>query len=62
MEGNRSNIQNIIRLVLIAVAVGMSVASMVFGYLGTVELTTQVGLLSLGLFTLSLAVLQKTNN
>jgi len=51
--------QKIIQTVLKAVAVGMSVASIVLGYLGTVDAGTQVSLLSLGLFALSVAALQK---
>ena len=37
---------------------GMAVASLVLGYLGAVDTGTQVGLLSLGLFTLAVAALQ----
>ena len=51
--------QNIVRLVLKAVAVGMSVASVVLGFLGTVDVTTQVNLLGIGLFALALVALQK---
>jgi hypothetical protein len=58
MEGKQSNAQGIIRLVLKAVAVGMAVASLVFGYLGTVDVSTQVALLSFGLFALSVEALQ----
>jgi hypothetical protein len=58
MESKQSNAQGIIRLVLKAVAVGMAVASLVFGYLGTVDVSTQVALLSFGLFALSVEALQ----
>ena len=51
--------QKIIQTVLKAVAIGMSVASIVLGYLGAADLGTQVTLLSLGLFALSVAALQK---
>ena len=47
-------------LILKAVALGMSVASIVLGILHTVSLETNVTLLSIGLFALALAGLQKT--
>ena len=50
--------QSLIQVVLKAVALAMSVASMVLGYIGAVDTGTQVGLLSLGLFTLAVAALQ----
>jgi uncharacterized membrane protein (Fun14 family) len=54
------NIQRIINLVLKAVAVGMSVVSIVLGFLPeAADIGTQVTLLSIGLFTLSVAALQK---
>ena len=53
------NVQNIISLVLKAVALGMGVVSMVLGILGVAEVSTQVTLLSIGLFALALAALQK---
>ena len=52
--------QSITQLVLKVVALGMSVASMVLGYLGAVEPTAQISLLSIGIFALSVAALQKT--
>ncbi|MBE0685125.1 MAG: hypothetical protein IH585_03915 [Anaerolineaceae bacterium] len=52
--------QSITQLVLKAVALGMSVASMVLGYLGAVEPTTRISLLSIGVFALSVAAFQKT--
>jgi hypothetical protein len=58
MENQQSKVQGIIRLVLKAVAVGMAVASLVFGYIGTVDVSTQVALLSLGLFALAVDALQ----
>jgi hypothetical protein len=58
MENQQSKVQGIIRLVLKAVAVGMAVASLVFGYIGTVDVSTQVALLSFGLFALSVDALQ----
>ena len=53
--------QSIVQVVLKAVALGMSVGSMILGYLGVVEIETQVGLLSLGLFALAVASLQNSN-
>lgn len=52
-------VQSITQTVLKAVALGMSVASLVLGYLGTVETATQVSLLAIGVFALSVAALQK---
>lgn len=53
------NVQSTINLVLKAVAVGMSIAAVVLGILGTGDVNTQVNLLGIGLFALSLAALQK---
>ncbi len=54
------NTQRIITLVLKAVAVGMSVVSIVLGFLPeAADIGTQVTLLSIGLFTHSVAALQK---
>jgi hypothetical protein len=54
------NVQNIISLVLKAVALGMAVVSIVLGFLPeAADISTQVTLLSIGLFTLALAALQK---
>ena len=54
------NIRNIITLVLKAVAVGMAVVSIVLGFLPeAADIDTQVTLLSIGLFTLAVAALQK---
>ena len=52
------NVQSIIILVLKAVAVGMSVATIVLGSLGGVEVGTQVILLGIGLFALALVALR----
>lgn len=54
--------QSLVQVVLKAVALGMSVASMVLGYIGAVQIETQVGLLSLGLFTLAVAALQNSRH
>ena len=54
------NPQRIISLVLKAVAVGMSVGSIVLGFLpDAVDVDTQITLLSIGLFALAVAALQK---
>ena len=55
------NYQSLVQVVLKAVALGMSVASMVLGYIGAVDTGTQVALLSLGLFALAVAALQNSN-
>lgn len=59
MADEQRSVQEIVNLVLKAVAVGMAVASAVLGSLGSVDIESQVGLLSLGLFALSIAALQK---
>jgi len=54
------NAQRIISLVLKAVALGMAVVSIILGFLPeAADVSTQVTLLSIGLFTLALAALQK---
>ena len=54
------NAQGIIILVLKAVALGMGVVSIVLGFLPeAADVSTQVTLLSIGLFALALAALQK---
>jgi len=54
------NPQKIISLVLKAVAVGMSVVSIVLEFLPDVaDIDTQITLLSIGLFALAVAALQK---
>lgn len=54
-------VQSITQSVLKAVALGMSVASLVLGYLGTIETATQISLLAIGVFALSVAALQKND-
>jgi hypothetical protein len=53
------DISRIINLVLKAVALAMGVVSILLGILGVADVSTQVTLLSIGLFTLALAALQK---
>ena len=54
------NIQRIINLVLKAVALGMAVVSIVLGFLpDAADIGTQITLISIGLFALALAALQK---
>jgi hypothetical protein len=56
----KSDTTRIIRLVLKAVAVGMSVASIVMGFIpGVADADTQVTLLSIGLAALAVAALQE---
>lgn len=50
--------KGIVDLILKAVALGTSVASIVLGILNTVSVETNVTLLSIGLFALALAELQ----
>jgi hypothetical protein len=57
---NKSEIERIIGLVLKAVAVGMSVVSIVMGFLPDVAtVDTHITLLSIGLAALAVAALQK---
>ena len=57
---SKSEIQRIVGLVLKAVAVGMSVVSIVMGFLpGVATVDTHITLLSIGLFTLAIAALSK---
>lgn len=53
------NVQSTINLILKAVAVGMSVATVVLGFLGTVDAGAQANLLGIGLFALALVALRK---
>jgi uncharacterized membrane protein YwzB len=54
------NTQRIISLVLKAVALGMAVVSIVLGFFPeAADISTQVTLLSIGLFALAVAALQK---
>ncbi len=56
----KAEIQRITSLVLKAVAVGMSVASIVIGFLPDVaDVDTHITLLSIGLAALAVAALQK---
>ena len=57
-----SNIQSIINLVLKAVAVGMSVATIVLMALDAVTLETTVMLLTIGVFALAVASLSTTDS
>ena len=54
-----NKIQNITQTVLKALALAMSVACLVLGYLGTVETADQVSILAIGVVALSVAALQK---
>jgi len=57
---NKPEIARITRLVLKAVAVGMSVASIVMGFIpGVADADTQVTLLGVGLAALAVAALQQ---
>jgi hypothetical protein len=51
--------QKIIGLVLKAVALAMGVVSIILGVLNVADIDTQVTLLSIGLFTLAVAALQR---
>ena len=53
------NVQSTINLILKAVAVGMSVATVTLGFLGGIEVSAQVSLLGIGLFALALLALRK---
>ena len=56
----KSETQRIIGLVLKAVAVGMSIASIVMGFIpNAADIDTHITLLGIGLFALALAALQK---
>jgi hypothetical protein len=56
----KSEIQRITRLVLKAVAVGMSIASIVMGFIpGVADADTQITLLGVGLAALAIAALQQ---
>lgn len=57
---SKSEIQRIVGLVLKAVAVGMSVVSIVMGFLpGVATVDTHITLLSIGLAALAVATLQE---
>jgi uncharacterized membrane protein (Fun14 family) len=53
------DISRIIDLALKAVALAMGVVSIILGILGSADVSIQVTLVSIGLFTLALAALQK---
>ena len=56
----KAEIQRITSLVLKAVAIGMSIASIVMGFFPDVaDIDTHVTLLGIGLFALAVAALQK---
>jgi len=56
----KSETQRITGLVLKAVAVGMSIASIVMGFIpNAADIDTHITFLSIGLFALALAALQK---
>ena len=48
------NTQSIINLVLKALSLGMAVAAIVLGILGSVDVNAQVSMLGIGLFALAL--------
>jgi len=57
---NKSEIQRITSLVLKAVAVGMSIVSIVLGFIPDAgDINTHITLLSIGLAALAVATLQK---
>ena len=51
--------QEIIPVVLKAVALAMGIVSIILGFLDVADTSTQITLLSIGLFALALAALQK---
>jgi hypothetical protein len=59
MNSKSSKVSAIVSLVLRAVALGMGVATIVMGILGTVPVETLVSLLAIGLFTLALDALDR---
>ncbi len=52
------NAQRIISLVLRALAIGMSIVSIVLGYLGEADVNTHITLLGIGLAALAIASFQ----
>ena len=54
-----NSVQEIVPLVLKAVALAMGVVSIVLGILNVADASTQITLLSIGLLALALAALQK---
>jgi hypothetical protein len=61
MEQQQVNIGSIVDLVLRAVALAMSIATVVLGLLDAASLETRMTLLGIGLFALALAALQKAD-
>jgi hypothetical protein len=61
MENKKTSVSSIVDLVLKAVALGMSVTSVVLGFLNTASADVHFTLLGTGLFTLALAALQNTD-
>lgn len=61
MEKQQVNTGSIVDLVLRAVALAMSIAAVVLGFLDAASLETRVTLLGIGLFILALAALQKAD-
>ncbi len=61
MENQKTSVSSIVDLVLKAVALGMSVTSVVLGVLNTASVDVHITLLGIGLFTLALAALQNTD-
>ena len=59
MQEQKTSVGSIADLVLRAVALAMSVASVVLGILNVASLETHVTLLGIGLFTLALAALDQ---
>jgi len=59
MNTSSKNISTIFSFILRAVAIAMAVAGVVLGFLGTVETSTLVTLLSIGLFALALDALDR---
>lgn len=55
----KAETKTIVGLVLKAVAVGMSIASIVMGFLDVADIDTHLTLLGIGLFALAVAALQK---
>ena len=61
MENHKTSVSSIVGLVLKAVALGMSVTSVVLGALNTTSSDVHITLLGIGLFALAMAALQNTD-
>lgn len=57
-QKSEKSVGEILQLAFKAVALGMSVAAIVLGALGTATLTTLMTLLSIGLFAVAMAVMK----